>query len=87
MVTCVGCGTKVFIPGELPPLATHPCTKCGYRIMVPMYMRQFELRTMVGVGGMGTVYRAFDTTLEREVAVKLMKKDLANDPGAMPSAQ
>jgi eukaryotic-like serine/threonine-protein kinase len=34
---------------------------------------------------MGTVYRAFDTTLHREVAVKLMKDELADDPHALES--
>ncbi len=83
MVTCAGCGTKVFIPGDLAPLATHPCSKCGYPIMVPMQLRQFELRSVVGVGGNGKVYRAWDTVLEREVAVKLMKKELAQDEVAL----
>ena len=83
MVTCAGCGTKVFIPGELAPLATHPCTKCGHPIMVPMQLRQFELRSVVGVGGNGKVYRAWDTVLEREVAVKLMKKELLQDEVAL----
>ncbi len=32
---------------------------------------------------MATVYRAFDTVLEREVAVKVMKPELASDPDAM----
>src|ERR1700692_113039 len=65
MVTCAGCGAKVFIPGDLQPLTTTPCSKCGFQIMMPMRLRQFELRAFLAAGGMGTVYRAFDTVLER----------------------
>ena len=83
MVTCGWCDTKVFIPGDLPPLATEPCNKCGHAIMMPMLLRQFELRSKVGSGGMGTVYRAWDTTLERFVAVKLMKKEMLEDTKAL----
>lgn len=83
MVTCPGCDAKTFIPGDLPPLATEPCKKCGHAIMMPMQLRQFELRAKVGSGGMATVYRAWDTTLERYVAVKLMKKEILSEPNAM----
>src|SRR6266513_3125417 len=79
MVTCAGCGAKVFISGDLPPLSTTPCTKCGNPVMMPMRLRQFELRNAIASGGMETVYRAFDLMLEREVAVKLMRKELAED--------
>jgi serine/threonine protein kinase len=85
MVTCGWCETKVFIPGDLPPLGNVPCSKCGHPIMMPMMIRQFELRSVVGSGGMGTVYRAWDTTLERMVAVKLMRKELLADPKALES--
>src|SRR5881628_1237090 len=79
MVTCPGCSAKVFISGDLPPLSTTPCSKCGNPVMMPMRLRQFELRDAIASGGMGTVYRAFDLMLEREVAVKLMRKELAED--------
>jgi len=85
MVTCGGCGAKVFISGDLVPLSTTPCTKCAHPIMMPMRLRQFELRDAIASGGMGTVYRAFDLTLEREVAVKLMKRELADDAKALES--
>jgi serine/threonine-protein kinase len=85
MVTCVWCDTKVFISGDLPPLATTPCTKCGRPLMMPMRLRQFELRGVIASGGNGTVYRAFDTVLERMVAVKLVKKELMADSVAMES--
>jgi serine/threonine protein kinase len=85
MVTCNWCETRVFIPGDLAPLATVPCSKCGHPIMMPMRLRQFELRSFVAAGGNGTVYRSWDTTLERLVAVKLMKKELLEDPAALES--
>lgn len=80
MVTCGWCDTKVFIPGDLPPLGSVPCNKCGHPIMMPMMLRQFELRSVIASGGMGTVYRSFDTVLERMVAVKLMKKEVMAEP-------
>src|SRR5580693_8343503 len=85
MVTCERCEATVFIPGDLPPLATTPCKKCGHPIMMPMQLRQFELRSFIASGGMGTVYRAFDTVLEREVAVKVMEEELVNDQQALES--
>ena len=85
MVSCRGCGAKIFIPGELAPLATTACTKCGHDLMMPMQLRQFELRAPIASGGMGTVYRSFDVNLEREVAVKLMKRELKEDPQALES--
>ena len=60
MVICPGCNSRVFIPGDIPPLGTYPCSKCNYPIMMPKRLRQFELREIIGQGGMGTVFRSFD---------------------------
>ena len=30
MVACVGCGVKNFIAGDLAPLATVACNRCGH---------------------------------------------------------
>jgi serine/threonine-protein kinase len=40
---------------------------------------RYRLDAQVGHGGMSTVYKAFDTVLERCVAIKLMHRPLAND--------
>src|SRR4051812_26331192 len=40
----------------------------------------YELQSLIGVGGMGEVYRAYDTVRERLVAVKLLRSDVAADP-------
>jgi serine/threonine protein kinase len=45
---------------EAPPAALPPGTRLG----------EFELQRVLGVGGFGIVYLAFDHALEREVAVK-----------------
>jgi serine/threonine protein kinase len=37
---------------------------------------KYEIVDALGIGGMGTVYRAFDPTLERIVAVKLLQLDM-----------
>ena len=41
---------------------------------------RFQLEDKIGSGGMSTVYRAFDPTLERWVAIKLMHRDISTDP-------
>jgi hypothetical protein len=41
---------------------------------------RYRLDEKIGSGGMSTVYRAFDPTLERWVAIKLMHRDISHDP-------
>jgi eukaryotic-like serine/threonine-protein kinase len=41
---------------------------------------RFRLEEKIGSGGMSSVYRAFDPTLERWVAIKLMHRDISSDP-------
>jgi serine/threonine-protein kinase len=40
---------------------------------------RYRLDAEIGAGGMSTVYRAFDTVLERPVAIKLMHREIARD--------
>ena len=40
----------------------------------------YEVTGQIGVGGMGEVYRARDTTLNRDVAIKVLLPAVANDP-------
>jgi serine/threonine protein kinase len=43
-------------------------------------MGAYEILSPIGVGGMGEVYRARDTRLGRDVALKLIPVSKAQDP-------
>jgi len=51
-------------------LALTPGTRLGV----------FDLTELIGRGGMGEVYRAWDTKLDRDVAIKVLPESFANDP-------
>jgi Tol biopolymer transport system component len=45
-----------------------------------MRLGQYEIRALLGAGGMGEVYRAFDPNLKRDVAIKILPETFAEDP-------
>ena len=51
--------------------------------MLPVKLRNFELLTIIASGGMGTVYTAQDVNLQRQVALKMMKREMAADPAIL----
>jgi len=56
--------------------SSHPDLPPGHEIS------HYRIAERVGAGGMGTVYRATDTRLERDVALKLLPPYLRADPEA-----
>jgi serine/threonine protein kinase len=54
-------------------MAHHMAVQAGSRIGA------YEILGLLGAGGMGEVYRARDTRLQREVAIKIIPDALAND--------
>ncbi len=48
--------------------------------MVGKTLAHYEILEPLGAGGMGEVYRARDTKLDRDVAIKVLPEDFASDP-------
>jgi serine/threonine protein kinase len=61
------------LPPDLAPTAPHgagPALEARDALPAGTRLHEFEIRGVLGVGGFGIVYRAWDTALEREVAIK-----------------
>jgi eukaryotic-like serine/threonine-protein kinase len=44
---------------------------------------RYEINSLIGTGGMGEVYRALDTELQRPVAIKFLSADFTHDEKRM----
>src|SRR5512142_1114713 len=53
-------------------MSLNPGTKLG----------PYEIQSSLGAGGMGEVYRARDTRLDRRVAIKVLPSHLSDNPDA-----
>lgn len=55
--------------------------------MVGKTLAHYEILEKIGTGGMGEIYRARDTKLKREVAIKVLPHDVAADPARLERFQ
>ncbi|MFW5740383.1 MAG: protein kinase domain-containing protein, partial [Myxococcota bacterium] len=74
---------SVLIPSDRPPTPSVPPEDGKSKTRPSRYAGRYELVGLLGVGGMGSVYRVKDQLLDDEVALKILRKDLADSPPAV----
>ncbi len=83
---CLRCGSKFASRAEYCPhdgslLVTDD--EIADPLLGTVLLEQFRIEEQIGTGGMGTVYRAHQTTVGRDVAIKVLRPELARDEQAV----
>ncbi len=78
MQSCPSCGQSVETAG-LEPFGKVDCPNCGHQLRVERVFENYLVVEPLATGGMGSVYKARDTRLNRFVALKLLCKEFAGD--------
>jgi serine/threonine protein kinase len=67
-----------FVDGPALATAAQMVNDVSAPVLTGQRLGVYELQAPLGAGGMGVVYRALDTKLNRPVAIKFLSDDLAN---------
>ena len=74
--TCPACGGAIDVSEELP-FAQIYCPHCGEGMRARRIFNNFELVELIGEGGMGSVFKAYDHNLGRMVALKVLRREMS----------
>lgn len=83
---CPGCEAELDV-SEFQVFEEISCPVCGEAITVPGRLGDFILIEELGRGAMGCVYLAMDESLNRLVALKVIRKEYGEDPKMLENVQ
>ncbi len=63
--------------------AAHMVSDAGNSELTGRRLGAYQVQARLGTGGMGEVYRARDTKLGRDVAIKILPGAFTNEPGRL----
>jgi eukaryotic-like serine/threonine-protein kinase len=75
---CHSCGSPMNVEA-VAPFSNVGCPVCGKHTRVKREFGPYTLVRRHAVGGMSMVFAALDTTLDREVALKILSEDFSSD--------
>ncbi len=83
-LVCAVCGTTLsgdarFCPFDGERLLEAPASSQKDQLLGTVVDHRYQVLEVLGEGGMGTVYRVRHTSLDREFALKALRRDLAQD--------
>jgi len=76
---CSDCGTQLIPSKDIPAQTRTLETPVQELTRGTTFADRYEIIEELGTGGMGKVYRVFDKKLEGEIALKLIKPEIASD--------
>ena len=83
---CPACGARIPLSQPSAPTPTPPAADAAaaeIERIAHSFDSRYQIRRLLGRGGMGTVYEGFDTRLDRRVAIKILPQETGGHHDAL----
>jgi formylglycine-generating enzyme required for sulfatase activity len=84
---CKHCGTRFTLAASSHDVPTTAVPSTGRAAAAPAVIGRYQVRAKLGSGAFGTVYRAYDPQLDRDIALKILHPNALDSPKAVERFQ